>query len=208
MKEPRKPARIKYATRDQLDNCVRKKQEKNSEFTYHTLVEGETVYRLSKIYDSSVTRIIELNRIADINDIPVGTVLLIESNASTKDFAWPLKGIITSVYGNRNGRFHYGIDIAARKGTAIRSTADGIVILSGKNVDGFGGYGNIIALQHSVDTVSIYAHNRKNYAREGECVKEGDTIGEVGSTGNSTGPHLHFEIRKNNTPINPYIYLN
>lgn len=208
IKKAERTGGIKYATRAQLDNCIRKKPENNPEFTYHTLAEGETVYRLSRIYNTSVAKIIELNQIVDINDIPTGSVLLIENNINSRTFSWPLKGIITSNYGKRKRGFHYGIDIAARKGTPIRSAADGIVILSGNNVDGFGGYGKIIALQHSIDTFSVYAHNNRNYVEVGECVAEGKTIGEVGSTGNATGPHLHFEIRKNETPVNPNFYLN
>lgn len=207
IKQPVKTDGIRYAHPKDLEKCVKTETSGKPELAYHVLKEGETVYRLSRIYGMSVERIIELNGIEDISDIPAGEKLLIETNNGGLNFLWPLRGIITSGYGERNGRFHHGIDIAARKGTSIRSSADGLVILSGSNVHGFGGYGKIIALQHSLDTVSIYAHNRKNYVDYGQCVTEGEVIGEVGSTGRSTGPHLHFEIRKNNRSINPHSYL-
>lgn len=207
IKQPVKKGGIRYASPADLEKCVRTETFEKTELAYHVLNEGETVYKLSRIYGISVERIIELNGIEDINDIPAGEKLLIEKNISGLNFSWPLRGIVTSGYGQRNGRFHHGIDIAARKGTSIRSSANGIVVLSGRNVHGFGGYGNIIALQHSMDTVSIYAHNRKNYVEYGQCVTEGEVIGEVGSTGRSTGPHLHFEIRKKNRSLNPHSIL-
>ncbi|MGH7884710.1 MAG: peptidoglycan DD-metalloendopeptidase family protein [Thermodesulfobacteriota bacterium] len=209
MKRPEKLSKLRYASPSKLSECVRKKESNGKQkFINHKLAEGETVYRLSRIYNTSVEEIIILNNIQDINDIPAGTNILIENKSDIWKLSWPLKGIITSRFGKRNGKFHYGVDIAAKIGTKIRSASDGVVILSGSNIDGFGGYGKVIILQHSKNILSVYAHNNRNYVSEGLCVREGEVIGEVGSTGNSTGPHLHFEIRKNKEPIDPTLFLN
>jgi len=117
---------------------------------------------------------------------------------------WPVKGKITSRFGLRKGRQHDGIDIAAKKGTKIVAAGSGKVIFSGK---GPTGYGNMIIIKHSSNYVTVYAHNSKNRVRVGKRVKKGETIGYVGSTGRSTGPHLHFEIRKKLVPQNPLKYL-
>lgn len=207
-KKPEKRYKLRYATASQLSKCVRNIDNKSQEFIYHKLKEGETIFRLSKIYNSSIDEIIRLNRIEDINDIPIGTNLLIKNFSNISKLSWPLRGVISSGFGFRNGKFHHGIDIAAAKGTKIRSASDGVVILSGNNVDGFRGYGKLIILQHSEDLISLYAHNKENYTSVGKCVKEGEVIGEVGSTGKSTGPHLHFEIRRNSNSIDPNIFLN
>lgn len=199
--------RLRYATKAQLENCVGDIDNNKETLIYHKLKKGETVFRLSKIYGSTVDEILNLNHIQDINDIPIGTTLLIRSTSGISKFSWPLNGQITSKFGRRKGRFHYGIDIAARKGTKIRSAARGVVILSGYKVDGFRGYGKLVVLQHNENTVSLYAHNNNNYVLQGNCVAEGEVIGEVGSTGRSTGPHLHFEIRKNKKAVDPYIFL-
>lgn len=201
----KKPSLI-YASRAKLEKCIGKiNYEEN--LINHRLKKGETIFRLSKIYGTTVDEIIALNQIYDINDIPVGKILLINRSLNIPKFAWPAKGQLTSRYGNRNGKFHHGIDIAARKGAKIRSAADGVVILSGSNIEGFRGYGKLIVLQHNEDTISLYAHNSSNHVYNGDCVRKGELIGKVGSTGRSTGSHLHFEVRKKNRSIDPYIYL-
>lgn len=100
-------------------------------------------------------------------------------------------------------RMHTGVDYAAASGTPVKSTADGTVIRAGRA----GGYGNLIEVQHSDGTTSRYAHLSSIDTRVGAPVKQGQIIGKVGSTGMSTGPHLHFEIRKNNSPIDPQSVL-
>lgn len=121
-------------------------------------------------------------------------------------FMHPLngKGRISSQYGSRWGSFHRGIDIAASAGTPIYAAASGTVIYSGYNS---GGFGNLIMIDHGNGYQTYYAHNSKNFAKVGQKVSKGQNIGAVGSTGNSTGNHVHFEIRKNGKPINPYSYI-
>jgi murein DD-endopeptidase MepM/ murein hydrolase activator NlpD len=114
---------------------------------------------------------------------------------------WPLDaGIVSSEFGPRWGKFHYGIDIAADKGKPIYAAAPGEVIYSGS---GLTGYGNVLFIRHDENTVSIYAHNDSLKVRKGEAVKQGQLIAALGSTGHSTGPHLHFEVRKNDKAIPP-----
>lgn len=120
----------------------------------------------------------------------------------------PVSGIITSRYGQREGSSivssnHKGIDIGASYGTTIVAAADGEVTYSGW----MGGYGNLIIITHDNGITTYYGHCSKLYANVGDVVKAGDKIAAVGSTGNSTGNHLHFEIRKNGEQINPQKYI-
>lgn len=127
--------------------------------------------------------------------------------ATPKGF--PVKGSISSPYGSRehprSGRydFHSGIDISAAPGNPVKTTADGIVSFSGWS----GGSGNLVVLEHGHGYSTFYAHNRSNNVKVGQKVRRGDIIGYVGSTGNSTGPHVHYEIWKNGKPVNPKKYL-
>lgn len=118
----------------------------------------------------------------------------------------PISGHITSRYGAREDirdHTHQGLDIAAKIGTPIKAVADGTITHSGT----MGGYGNLIIIDHGNGITSYYGHCNKLYKKVGEKVSAGDVIAEVGSTGNSTGPHLHFEIRQNGKYVNPQKYL-
>ena len=204
------PVLLKYASKSELKRCLPQKKKSKDRFLYHTLKPGETLYRLTRIYNTTVDELIELNQIADINDIPTGTVLKIKNSGdiyNTGKLSWPAKGQLTSKYGWRKRNFHYGIDIANKKGTKIVAASDGFVILSGNNIRGFSGYGKVIALQHSDNLITLYAHNNKNYVSEGQCVRRNQSIGQMGRTGNATGTHLHFEVRKDKSPVNPINYL-
>ncbi|MBD2189144.1 peptidoglycan DD-metalloendopeptidase family protein [Pseudanabaena mucicola] len=120
-------------------------------------------------------------------------------------FIWPADGVFTSGYGWRWGRIHQGIDIAAPVGTPILAAASGVVEYSQWND---GGYGNMIDIRHADGTITRYAHLNALYVKEGQTVSQGQTIGEMGSTGFSTGPHLHFEIRPNGgSAIDPMAFL-
>ena len=117
---------------------------------------------------------------------------------------WPTKGTLTSSFGKRNGRKHEGIDIAAPKGTPIYSAAEGEVVFSGW---GPTGYGKMVIIKHQHHLTTVYAHNSKILVKKGVRVKQGQKISLMGSTGRSTGPHLHFEVRNNTEPKNPIKYL-
>ena len=121
-------------------------------------------------------------------------------------FMHPLNGAgsISSSYGSRWGVFHRGIDIAAPAGTPIYAAASGTVTYSGYNS---GGFGKLIIIDHHNGYETYYAHNSSLYVQVGQEVSKGQNIAGVGSTGDSTGNHLHFEIRSGGTPINPYNYI-
>ena len=106
-------------------------------------------------------------------------------------YVWPAQGVLTSGYGWRWGRLHKGIDIAAPVGTPIFAAASGKVISAGWNS---GGYGNLVKIRHLDGSVTLYAHNNRISVRKGQKVTQGQKIAEMGNTGFSTGPHLHFEI--------------
>ena len=116
---------------------------------------------------------------------------------------WPCGGRVTSEYGYRWGRMHAGIDIGAPTGTPIRAAKAGVVIKSGS----MSGYGNTVVIDHGGGFTTLYAHQSRIVARSGQSVRQGELIGYVGSTGQSTGPHLHFETRVNGNPQNPRRYL-
>jgi len=119
-------------------------------------------------------------------------------------FVWPVKGEVLSSFGVRNGKKHDGIDIAAPTGSPVFAAADGEVIYSD---DGVRGYGNMVMLKHKDGFITIYAHNRENLVKDGEMVKKGTIIARLGNSGHSSGPHLHFEVRKDKKPRNPLFFL-
>ncbi len=121
-------------------------------------------------------------------------------------FVWPVTGQVSSGYGWRRGRFHAGIDIAGPMGSPIVAVKEGTVTFSGYSR---GGYGNRVDIRHQDGTLTRYAHGNRIYVQHGEWVQQGQTIMSRGSTGWSTGPHLHFEIRPHGgQPVNPMPYLN
>jgi murein DD-endopeptidase MepM/ murein hydrolase activator NlpD len=121
---------------------------------------------------------------------------------SASGFIWPVSGPVTSGYGWRWGRMHEGIDIGAPCGTPIRAAASGTIVYAGW----MDGYGNIVIIDHGGGIGTAYGHQSAIYVGGGS-VSQGQTIGAVGSTGHSTGCHLHFEVRVNGTPVDPLGYL-
>lgn len=127
--------------------------------------------------------------------------------ATPKGF--PVRGNISSNYGRREhpgsgeNEFHSGIDISTNPGNPVRATADGIVSFSGWS----GGSGNLVVVEHGHGFSTFYAHNRINAVKVGQKVHRGDVISYVGSTGNSTGPHVHYEIWKDGRHVNPQKYV-
>jgi murein DD-endopeptidase MepM/ murein hydrolase activator NlpD len=118
---------------------------------------------------------------------------------------WPVRGVVTSPYGPRWGTFHRGIDIGVGQGTPIGAAANGTIFFSGQ----MDGYGNVILIDHGNGIVTLYAHQSQLMATKGQYVTRGTTIGLVGSTGHSTGPHLHFEVRigSSGMAVDPMGYL-
>lgn len=159
--------------------------------------EDNTAVLSENIVETAIQPVVELSQMEiDANEI--------KNNHS---FILPLAGIISSRYGPRQGSKivspnHAGIDIAANEGTAFVAAMSGKVIVASSE----GSYGNHIFIQEG-NVVTVYAHCKKLYVKEGDMVKQGQEIGEVGQTGNATGPHLHFEIRIDNRTVNPEMIL-
>jgi murein DD-endopeptidase MepM/ murein hydrolase activator NlpD len=128
-----------------------------------------------------------------------------DTSPISEGFIWPTKGVLTSGYGWRWGRPHRGIDIAGPIGTPVVAAASGEVISAGWNS---GGYGNLVKLRHADGSITFYAHNRRLLVRRGQTVEQGESIAEMGSTGFSTGPHLHFEVHpEGRGAANPIAFL-
>jgi len=121
----------------------------------------------------------------------------------TGSFIMPTRGTLTSRFGKRWGRMHEGIDLGARVGTAIKAADGGTVKFAGYN----GNYGYMVEIDHGGGFTTRYAHCSKLYVKKGDKVYKGQTIAAVGNTGRSTGPHLHFEVRKHGVAQNPYSYI-
>jgi murein DD-endopeptidase MepM/ murein hydrolase activator NlpD len=120
-----------------------------------------------------------------------------------RELMWPVRqGKISSGYGLRKGRFHEGLDLIGSYKAPIYAAASGRVVFSGT----MNGYGRTVVIYHGNGVSSVYAHNSSNIVRKGMRVKKGDAIARIGSSGKSSGPHLHFEVRKNGKPINPLNY--
>jgi murein DD-endopeptidase MepM/ murein hydrolase activator NlpD len=120
-------------------------------------------------------------------------------------YVWPAQGVLTSGYGWRWGRMHNGIDIGAPTGTPIVAAAPGVVTYARWNS---GGYGNLVEVTHPDGSLTLYAHNNRIVVEEGDQVEQGQHIADMGSTGFSTGPHLHFELHSaGQGVVNPVAYL-
>ncbi|HVM03640.1 MAG TPA: peptidoglycan DD-metalloendopeptidase family protein [Acidimicrobiales bacterium] len=127
----------------------------------------------------------------------------LDGRISGAGLVWPLRGTVTSPFGPRWGRLHAGLDISGGTGTPIRAAKGGQVIFAGS----MSGYGNCVIIDHGGGLTTLYAHQSRLGTSDGADVGQGDVIGYVGSTGHSTGPHLHFETRVGGSPQNPRRYL-
>ena len=121
------------------------------------------------------------------------------------DFIWPVPGSkrVSSHFGKRGSGHHDGVDIAAPRGTHIVASSSGVVSFVGR----MRGYGKTVIVKHPNGHHTVYAHTHRYFVSKGQKVSQGEVIAKVGSTGRSSGPHLHFEIRKNNKVRNPARYL-
>jgi len=122
---------------------------------------------------------------------------------------WPVKGLITAGYGYRQSPFtgaremHEGLDVAEPYGSAILATADGIVSFAGP----LAAFGNVVFINHGHGFTTFYAHSSKIKVKEGQSVKRGDVVAYVGTTGRTTGPHVHYEVQVNGLTVNPMKYI-
>ncbi|SFL98741.1 peptidoglycan DD-metalloendopeptidase family protein [Salibacterium qingdaonense] len=120
----------------------------------------------------------------------IGASSMYAVSQGEKDYIWPLEGgTLTDTFGSRQGN-HDGIDIAAETGTKVKAAADGEITRS----DYSSSYGHVVMMKHDNDTETVYAHLSKRMVKDGEKVEQGEIVGQVGNTGRSRGPHLHFEL--------------
>ena len=182
----------------------------------HQVATGESLWEIAQRYKVSIDEIAQANSISDPSRIQPNTKIVIPGATRVlardallvngqlqKAFDWPAKGRISSPFGPRWGKMHNGIDIAVVTGTPIRAAADGRVTFAGWN----GGYGILVIVDHGNGVETRYAHNSRLNVKVGQAVQRGQIVSYSGNTGVSTGPHLHFEIRHRNTPVNPQNYL-
>lgn len=177
------------------------------------LARNESLWDLSRRYNIRLDDIIEANAIKDPSSLRQGHTLFlpgakklaVRSRGGSYSGALPVAGRISSPFGLRrhpiSGRrhFHRGVDIAARSGSSIVAVRSGVVTYSGYR----GGYGYMVEIRSKDGVTTRYAHNLKNKVSVGTRVKGGQVIGRVGSTGYSTGPHVHYEILRNGRHVNP-----
>lgn len=175
----------------------------------HQVEQGETLFRIARRYGVQVADLKEVNGLAS-DTIRPGQLLLVPGGqgegtglALGGTYIWPVLAPVSSLYGPRWGRNHNGIDLAANQGDTIRASRDGDVWVAGP----VPGYGETVILNHADGSRTLYAHCSKLLVKAGQKVKQGQAIALVGSTGQSTGPHLHFEIIQNDRPIDPLLYL-
>jgi lipoprotein NlpD len=202
----------------------------------HVVAPGETVFRVAKAYGVSPEALAAANGIKDPTTLSAGQELIIpdsESSAFSKpeepeatpkrdrpsptgrgkkpsadpsirgDLDWPLRGVLYSRFGRKGREMHDGIDLAAPLGTPIKAAQSGTVIYAGEQK----GYGLIAIIEHANGLTTLYAHNRDLQVRTGQKVREGQVIATVGESGRTTGPHLHFEVRKDGVPVDPLDHL-
>lgn len=194
---------------------------------HHQVKRHQTLWRICKTYGIDMEEVAWINGITDKNKIEVGQRIFIPgatkvlkvdiyvADVTTRGkattvrfekgkFIWPVEGSVTAPFGANEKRRHDGIDISAPVGTPIRAADNGRVVYSDNKMRG---YGNLIIIEHRDAFFTIYAHNEENVVEEEVLVRRGDIIARVGRTGNATGPHLHFEIRKGSRPLNPMRFL-
>lgn len=202
----------------------------DSKGVYHKIKRGQTLWRVAKTYGVDLELLAKVNNLEDATEIKTGGLVFIPNaekvldveiykpadshvrkvsippsvNRGEIELIWPASGKITSHYGSRNGKKHDGVDISVPKGTPIKAAASGVVLFSGRS---FNDYGKMIVIKHNSDFSTVYAHNSENIVEEGNDVKKGQVIGRVGNSGNASGYHLHFEVRKEEKPINPLFFL-
>jgi len=184
---------------------------------------GSLLSEIAKPYQSDIDSIIEINNFPKnaikvfaaswifipytkeyINNLKINGISRLELRIAHEEYIWPVEGIrITSHLGQRWGKFHPGVDIATPSGSLVLAAMDGEITESRF----IGEYGNAIILNHNQSYFTLYGHLSDNFVKKGDKVRKGQVIGLSGSTGHSTGPHLHFEVRYLNIVLNPEVFL-
>lgn len=183
--------------------------------SFHTVRPGENLWEIARKYGTSVAELVSANKIENPNRLKVGARLTILGTKSVPAAAsvpqnlssryegkwrWPIRGIITLRYGARGNDFHHGLDLAADLGEKIYPIKGGVIEFSGylNRI-----YGRAVIVDHGDGVRSLYAHNSENLVEQGERINTSTPIAEIGSTGKSTGPHLHLEVYVDGDHIDP-----
>lgn len=183
----------------------------------HIIRRGETLWDIARKYNVDLAVLERMNsnmqasnlKIGDQLNLPRDTSRIAFSESHTPSrsivsrFIWPIRGSITSPYGWRSSGFHHGVDIAGDFGDPVRAAAGGVVSFTGY----VSLYGNTVIIDHPDGRQTLYAHLKHIDVSQGDRVARGAVIAAVGSTGRSTGPHLHFEIKQGDTREDPLAYL-
>jgi murein DD-endopeptidase MepM/ murein hydrolase activator NlpD len=209
----------------------------NQDGIFYTFKNKDKIEAVAKRYKVSVDKIRQVNPTVDLVSLKAGSEIFLPgarpealaetpppakdakekttkasakgSGGASRSYRWPVMGKINSPFGwrrhpiTRRQDFHTGLDIKAGRGTIIRSSREGRVAYAGW----MSGYGKVVVIEHSSGQSTLYAHCDSLLVRQGAKISVGQNIARVGSTGRTTGPHLHFEIRQGNSPVNPLKYL-
>ena len=165
-------------------------------------------------FDRSIAQYTFLKRNAAMIAVASGGLQLLSPKSRLADSSytpsiWPVMGHITDSFGERldpfsgEGAFHTGVDVASDYGAPVHSTADGVVVIA----ENHAGYGRLVVIDHGFGITTWYAHLSAFSAVVGARVKRGEVVGYTGISGRSTGPHVHYEVRMNNAPVNPWRYM-
>lgn len=184
----------------------------------HVVKKGETLWDIARQYNVSLGQLCSQNQAVNAENLKIGMSLTLpdgarkgssaytapsRSSQGNAFFSWPIVGAITSPYGWRRSGFHHGTDISAHYGDAVRAAAEGLVSFVGyRSV-----YGKTVTIKHADGSETLYAHLSQIAVSSGQKVKRSEVIGAIGTTGNSTGPHLHFEVRKGRKYVDPVSVL-
>ena len=181
---------LSTARRDKQDTLAGVREDKNAALDHMAELQAQSAALSARIQAAQASA-------------PAPTYSSPSRTPSAAGFIWPVHGVVTSGYGWRWGRMHEGIDIAVGSGTPVVSAAAGTVIVAGW----LGGYGNLVVVDHGNGIATAYGHNSTVTVGTGQYVAQGQLIAYSGNTGNSTGPHVHFEVRINGAAVDPFGYL-
>lgn len=182
---------------------------------YHRVEKGQTLWRISKLYDVGLDEIVNINRIPDATRIETGQLVFIphrqkqsyvSPKGSLEDFIWPAKGKVIANFGQTfNNMINKGINIECNRNANVAASRSGKIVFYDNN---FMDFGKTIIIDHQDGFSTVYARNSEVFIKIGDYVQRGDTIARAGSTGtDDRNVYLHFELRKGHIPQNPYFYL-
>jgi lipoprotein NlpD len=193
----------------------------------HKVSAGENLYRIALQYGLTADELAMANGISDARSLAVGQELIIPVSAAEPSesapprappvpeekklavgkgdgsLSWPVRGVLYARFGRKGREPHDGIDLAAPLGTPVQTAAQGTVLFAGEQR----GYGLLAIVEHPEGLVTLYAHNRDLRVKQGQKVRPGQVIATVGESGRTSGPHLHFEVRRSGKPVDPLEHL-